>query len=301
MPLRDYALVLLVCTVWAFNFIAGAKGMEAFSPLLFMSLRFALLLSIALPFMRLPPAGQWLRLAGACLFVGAFHFTAMFWALKLSADVTSIALLQQMYVPIAVLLAIALLGERAGWRTLLATGIAFCGVLLIGLDPLVLAQPLAMALILLSALLQALGSVFMRGLHGLGPVSFQGWTAAFSLPVMLLATWLLEDGQLATMAAADTIYWGALLYSVIMASLVGHGLFFALVQRHPLPTLMPYMLLTPLLATLMGVLVWGDRPGWRLLAGGSLVLSGILVITLRGRARALARARAQRRNNRQPG
>ena len=25
---RDYALVLLVCVVWAFNFIAGAKGMD---------------------------------------------------------------------------------------------------------------------------------------------------------------------------------------------------------------------------------------------------------------------------------
>ena len=139
-----------------------------------------------------------------------------------------------------------------------------------------------------SALLQATGSVFMRGLHGLGPINFQGWTAAFSLPVMLLATLSLENDQMAVMAAADALHWAALLYSVFMASLVGHGLFFFLVQRHPLPVLMPFMLLAPLMATLFGVLVWGDRPGWRLLAGGTLVLSGILFITLRGRARALS-------------
>lgn len=288
MPVRDLALIVLVCTVWGFNFVAGAKGMQAFSPMLFMCLRFALLLTIVLPFMSWPPPGQWGRLAGACLFVGALHFTAMFWALKLSADVTSIALLQNMYVPISVLLAIFLLGERAGWKTLLATCIAFSGVLVMGFDPLVTSQPMAMALILLSALLQAMGSVFMRGLHGLGPVNFQGWTAAISLPVMLAATLTFEQNQIATMQAADPLHWAALLYSVFFASLVGHGLFFLLVQRHQLPELMPYMLLAPLAATVFGVLVWGDRPGFRLLLGGALVLTGILVITLRGRARALA-------------
>lgn len=288
MPIRDLALVVLVCMVWGFNFIAGAKGMQAFSPLLFMTIRFALLLSVVLPFMKWPASGQWKQLAGACLFVGAFHFTAMFWALKLSSDVTSIALLQNMYVPISVLLAIFLLGEKAGWKTLVATGSAFVGVLIIGLDPLVIAQPLAMVLILLSALLQATGSVFMRGLRGMSPLNFQGWTAAFSLPVMLAATLILEHDQWASMQAANGLHWGALLYSVFFASLVGHGLFFLLVQKHQLPRLMPYMLLAPVMATVFGVLVWGDRPGWRLLAGGGIVLLSILVITLRGRARSLA-------------
>jgi O-acetylserine/cysteine efflux transporter len=35
------------------------------------------------------------------------------------------------------------------------------------------------------------------------------------------------------------------------------------------------------LAVVFGILVWGDRPGWRLLVGGALVLAGILAITLR--------------------
>jgi O-acetylserine/cysteine efflux transporter len=36
-------------------------------------------------------------------------------------------------------------------------------------------------------------------------------------------------------------------------------------------------------AVIFGVIVWGDRPGWRVLFGGALVLLGILVITLRTR------------------
>ncbi|MFC1690323.1 hypothetical protein ACFL07_11830, partial [Pseudomonadota bacterium] len=41
-PPRDLALVLVICTVWAGNFIAGANGMQHFSPFLFMIFRFAL-------------------------------------------------------------------------------------------------------------------------------------------------------------------------------------------------------------------------------------------------------------------
>jgi O-acetylserine/cysteine efflux transporter len=49
---------------------------------------------------------------------------------------------------------------------------------------------------------------------------------------------------------------------------------------------MPYLQLTPVLAVVFGILVWGDRPGWRLLAGGAVVIVGILLITLRARGKA---------------
>jgi drug/metabolite transporter (DMT)-like permease len=35
------------------------------------------------------------------------------------------------------------------------------------------------------------------------------------------------------------------------------------------------------------VLIWGDRPGGKLIIGGSLVLLGILLITLLGKRKAL--------------
>jgi O-acetylserine/cysteine efflux transporter len=48
---------------------------------------------------------------------------------------------------------------------------------------------------------------------------------------------------------------------------------------------MPYLQLTPVLAVMFGIAIWGDRPGWRLVFGGALVIAGILIITLRARAR----------------
>lgn len=288
MPTRDLALVVLVCAAWGFNLLAGAKGMEGFPPFLFMALRFVGVLLITLPFLRRPPPGQFLRLGAVALSMGGLHFTLLFWALGLSEDVTSIAVLQIMYIPMAVLLAIAFLGERTGWRTLAATATAFAGVMVITFDPLVLGQLDALAIILGSAFFQALASVLMRGLHGFSPMNFQAWTAIWSLPVMVLASLLVEQDQGAVLRAAEPLEWAALAYTVVVASLIGHGLFYVLVQRHPLPQLMPYMLLMTPLGAVFGVLVWGDRPGPRLLIGGSIVLLSILFITLRGRQRAAA-------------
>lgn len=288
MSTRDLILVLGICLVWGFNFVAGAKGMEAFTPMQFVALRFACVLLLTLPFLRRPAPGQWWQLASAGLFLGALHFTFLNWALKLSSDVTSVTILQNMSIPFAVLLAMLFLGERAGWRTLAATSVAFAGVLVIGLDPLVLQQPQALAIALFSALFQALGSVLLRGLRGIHTFNFQCWSALLSLPVIVLAMLVLDPASLTSLGPVGPWHWAALAYSILMASLVGHGLFFVLAQRTPLPTLMPYLLMMPVFGTLFGVLVWGDRPGWRLLAGGVMVLSGILVITLRGRRKAAA-------------
>jgi O-acetylserine/cysteine efflux transporter len=284
---RDLALVLVICIVWAGNFVAGASGMQHFSPFLFMVLRFTLLLLILLPFIRRPPPGQWIRLIAVCLLTGGMHFSLLFWALSRSEDVSTVAIVQQTYIPMAVVLAMFLMREIVGWRTLAAIFLAFLGVLVIGFDPLVLKQPDVLVIALASALFQALGAIYQRGIRGVGVLNFQAWTAVIALPVLLAATLLTEQGQLEIIKTAQWQSWASVAYSAILASLVGHGLFFYLVQRHPVSSVMPYLQLTPVLAVVFGVLIWGDRPGARLLIGGALVITGILFITLRARQKVM--------------
>jgi O-acetylserine/cysteine efflux transporter len=281
LPARDLVLILVICIVWAGNFIAGSFGMQHFSPFLFMILRFGALLLILLPFLRWPPPGQWARLIAVCLLIGGLHFTLMFWALSRAQDVSTVAIVQQTYIPMAVILAMFLMKEKVGWKTMTATFLAFLGVLVIGFDPLVLKQTDVLAICLVSAMFQALGSIYQRGIRGIGVLNFQAWTAVIALPLLLAATALTEQGQLETLETAQWKDWAAVVYSAVMASMVGHGLFFYLVQRHPVTSVMPYLQLTPVFAVLFGVLIWGDRPGPRLLFGGAIVILGILLITLR--------------------
>lgn len=294
MPPRDLVLIVVVCLAWGFNFVAIAQGMQQFSPWLFTVLRFCILLLLLLPFLKLPPREQWWRLAVVCLSIGAAHFGTLFWALGISVDVSSVAITQQTYVPMTVILAMLILGERVGWRSLSAIAVSFAGVVVLMFDPKMLLQWNVIGISLLSALAQAVGSVFMRGLTGITVFSFQAWTAALSLPVLALGSLLFDENRLEMITTAGWLDWAAVLYTVFCASIVGHGLFFFLVQRHPVTAIMPYMLLTPLFAVISGIVVWGDRPGWRLLAGGALVLTGILAITLRALQKAAQRRAAAR-------
>lgn len=286
MKLRDLTIMMVICFVWAFNFLAGAKGVTQFSPLIFLSLRFALLLTLTWPFIRFPPPGQRLRVAAAALGTGTLHFCFLFWALKRAGDVSSVAIVQQIYIPMAVLLAVVFLGESVGWRTLTAIGVAFIGVLVLGFDPHVLAHPWALLLALSSAFFQALGSIYIRGISGVSPMSFQAWSAVLSLPIFLMLSFFLESGQLESIKSADAWHWGSVAFSAIGASIIGHGLFYYMAQRHPISTITPYLLIVPLMSVAFGVIFWGDNPGWRLLLGGAMVLMGMFIIALRSRRKA---------------
>lgn len=286
MPPSHLLALLLICLIWAGNFIAAAIAVSELPPITFTTLRFGIVLLLLAPWLRLPQPGQWPNLLVACLCMGAIHFGLVFVALARSSDVSSIAILMQVYVPMSTLLAVLLLGERIGWRSTAAIALAFGGVLVVGLDPLVLAQLDVLVLVLFSAFFLALGTIFMRRVQGVGLLSFQAWNALLSIvPLGLIALSLERPVEAIGLVELGNAAWPALLYSAIGASIIGHGTFYWLIQRHEVNTVTPYLLLVPVLAVLLGILVWGDRPGPRLILGGAMVISGVLWVTLRARYR----------------
>jgi O-acetylserine/cysteine efflux transporter len=214
------------------------------------------------------------------------HFGLSFWALKLAGDLSSPAIVMQSYVPMSVVLAWALLGERFGWRTGAAVALSFGGVLVLGFDPLVLDNPASLLMMLVSAFFLAMGTVLMRGLQGVDRYGMQAWTAIVGVaPLLLLSLWL-EPGGFAALSQFSAVAWGGVAYAAVVASLLGHGIYYTLVQRHPVARVMPWLLLTPVFAIGLGVAFWGDRPGPKLWLGGAMVLGGILVIAMRTQAKA---------------
>ena len=285
MPPRDLLLALLICLAWAGNFLMSALALRELPPLLFTALRLALLALLLGAFLRRPAPGQWPRLLAIALCTGVLHFGLSFWALKLAGDLSSPAIVMQSYVPMTVLLGWALLGERFGWRTGAAIGISFGGVLVLGFDPMVLQQPASLGLMLVSAFFLALGTVLMRGLQAMDRFGVQAWIAVAGVPPLLVLSLWLEPGGFALLPGASATAWVGVAYAAIVASLLGHSLYYTLVQRHPVAKLMPWLLLTPLFAVALGIVFWGDRPGPRLWLGGAMVLGGIVVIALRSLAK----------------
>ena len=285
---RDIALALVIVVTWALNFLTSALALRELPPVLFTALRFALLALPLLPFLRAPPAGQWPRLLAVCLCVGVLHFSTSFAALKLAGDLSSPAIVMQSYVPMSALLAWWWLGEGFGWRTGAAIALSFGGVLVLGFDPMVLDHPRALWMMLLSALLLAVGTVLMKGLRGIPMATQQGWMAVVSVGPLLALSAGLEPGGVEALRAASWVVWFGAAYAAFASSLLGHGLYYVLVQRHPVAQVTPWLLLVPVLAVGLGIAFWGDRPGPRLWIGGAMVLGGVLLIALR----ALAKSRS---------
>jgi len=285
MPARDIVLVLLICIAWAFNFLTSALAMREIPPFLFTALRFALLALPLVFFLKRPATGQWPRLLAIVLCVGVLHFGLSFSALKLAGDLSSPAIVMQSYIPMTALLAWWVLGERFAWRTGVAIAVSFAGVLVLGFDPLVLDQPASLLLMLVAAALLAVGTVLMKGLRGMDVFSQQGWMAVFSvLPLLAISLWL-EPGAIARLPQASWVAWAGALYAAFLSSLLGHGLYYVLVKRHPVAQVTPWLLLVPVLAVALGIVFWGDRPGPRLWIGGAMVLGGVLIVALRAIAK----------------
>lgn len=272
-------LALLANIAWAFNFIAGKAGVAHFQPFLFTALRFAFVLLALFSFLRWIP-GQMRRVLGIGLVLGILHFSLIFAGLAASGDISSVAIASQLYVPFSALLATLVLGETLEGRRWFGIALAFGGVMAIGFDPVVFQHLEALLLVTAAAMAQAVATIQMRRLQGVNVFVLQAWIALCATPGLALLSLLFEREQWTALRAATWLELAAPLYSAIGASIVGHGILYYLVSRYPVGVTTPLMLLTPVLAVVFGVLLWGDVLSGRLVLGGLLTLAGIAIITV---------------------
>jgi len=124
-----------------------------------------------------------------------------------------------------------------------------------------------------------------------GVFELQAMMAAVSVPVLLTLSFLFEAGQAHELAGLTTRGYLALGYTIVIASLFGHGVSYFLLQRNPVSTVTPFFLLTPVFGVLLSVAILDEVLTSRMIAGAFVTFVGIAVVTLRERRRALAMGR----------
>ncbi|MDH2433174.1 DMT family transporter [Pokkaliibacter sp. MBI-7] len=286
MPLRDWALALLANTAWAFNFVAGKEGSAQFEPLMFTALRFSVVLLLLFPFLKIIP-GQMNTIIKIGALLGVGHFSLIFLGINMAGGVGGVAIATQLYVPFATLMAWLWLGEFMTVQRWLGTFLAFAGVVLVGFDPEVLKYWQALLLVSIAGLFMAVATIWMKRLQGVGIWQLQAWIAAVATPCLWTLSLLFEHHQLQLLTSAHWWQWAAPVYSALGATLTGHAIVYYLVQRYPVSLTTPLLMISPIMAIFIGILIYGEEPGWKLWVGAAMTLSGIGVIhaRLRGRRR----------------
>jgi O-acetylserine/cysteine efflux transporter len=270
-------MIVLANSVWGFNFIAGKIGTEVFEPLLFTALRFLFLLLLMLPWLK-PARGKMKPLLMVAFLLGVLHFGMIFIGLNAGGDIASIAITTQLYVPFSAIFASVFLREKISLMSVFSIALAFGGVMVIGFDPIVFNHLDAILWVAGAALVMAVATILMRECPDLGVFRLQAWIAVVAAPSLLLLSSIFESGQVRILSNVSIIDFWTPLYSAVGASIVGHGIVYYLLGRYPVSIVTPLLLPTPLVATFLGVLIFGDSLGWKMIIGGSMTLLGVLML-----------------------
>ena len=291
MALREFLVLLMVCTVWGLHFtvMRHAIGAQGIDPLFYAATRMSLVALVMAPFLRWHP-GQMGKVVVAGLGFGAFNYLFMFPALGMTtASAAAVAI--ELYMPMSVILGVVLLGERIRAWSGLGIALAFAGVVVIGLsEPGGTVGPLfalGIALIALAALSEAFGAIAVKKLPGLSPFQLVAWAGVMGSLVLWPATLILEDNQLAALAPETRAgFLAALLYSALLVSVVAHGSYYWLLGRLPLSVVAPVGLLNTVIGVAGGLLILREAPTPALFTGMAVTLAGVALIIWRSRVKA---------------
>lgn len=280
MPIRDTMLALLVVAIWGFNFTVIKLSVEAFPPLFAAALRF-FIAAVPLVFFIKPPRVKWQLVVGYGLAFGValYGFLNLSMAFGMPAGLSSLVLQTQAFFTMA--LAFFLLGERPGRFQLLGAAVAFGGIAVIAGERFEGATIWPFLLTLLAALAWGLANILTKKAGRFDPVAFTVW-GVLVVPVPLLALSLLMDEGGAIVSAVQDFSWqdGVMFaYLAYPATLLGGVIWSGLLARHPAMIVAPFTLLVPIVGLFSGFVVLGETISALEIAGGALVVGG-LVVTL---------------------
>jgi drug/metabolite transporter (DMT)-like permease len=168
-------------------------------------------------------------------------------------------------------MAVPILGERVGWRRVMATLVGFTGLLIILRPGLATFDPAALFAVA-AAVLYALYNVLTRLVSGSDP---SGTTILYTAVVGALLSTVNGVPTWTDMTAAN---WG---WMAVLATLgiAAHVLLIKALEYAPASLLQPYNYLMLVWAVGVGYLIFGDVPDvWTIVGGTIIVASGLYVL-----------------------
>jgi probable blue pigment (indigoidine) exporter len=266
--------------VWGTTYVVTTEALPPDRPLLAALLRAlpAGLLLVALT-RRLPSGDWWWRsLVLGTLNIGAFFGLLFVAAYRLPGGVAAtVGAVQPLFVAV---LAVGLLGTRLRPRTLAATLVGMVGVGLLVLRADARLDPQGLAAALGSAAVMATGVVLSKRWTTSAPaLAVTGWQLTAGGLVLLPVALLVEGGPPSTITALNV---GGYTYLSLVGTAVAYALWFRGLRELP-PTSVAFLgLLSPLVATVIGLVTLGESLT-ATQAVGALAVVGALAAAQTGR------------------
>jgi O-acetylserine/cysteine efflux transporter len=275
---RDSLLAAFVASIWGLNFVVIDWGMHGVPPLLFAAIRFTVVVLPAV-FLVPRPTAPWRTIAAVGVFMSLGQFGFLYVSMAAGLNPGLAALVLQAQVIFTVVIAAGVLHERPSPSQVVGVALGSAGLVVVAVGRGGHVTVAALVLCLLGALCWGVGNVVSRASGISGGLSLTIWSAVV-VPVPLFALSLVLDGPTAVATALSTFSWQAVVstaYTAGLASLVGYGIFNTLLSRNPSSSVVPWVLLAPVVAMASAWLLLDQQPTTAEITGGAVLILGVLV------------------------
>ena len=273
MNTKQIFLALIVPITWGFGYALTKIGMDQFTPLLLMSLRFGIAGLILVWFTK-PPWG-FMRELFIIAFIGStIQYGFTYYGLK-GIDVSTASILVQLEGPILALLSTLILKERLGWPRALGMGLAFTGVVVIVGEPRLSDSLDSVALVITGAVFWAIAQIMISRLKSLSGITILTWVAIIATPQMLLISLIIEEGQWEAIKTANLVDWSIVFYLSFIMTVIGYSVWYHLLRICDVSKISPFLMLLPVTSIIAGIVLLNEQFTLAMGIGGLLVMTGV--------------------------
>jgi len=275
----DTLSAISVAIIWGMGFVIAKAAMEHFSPILLMALRFTLTALCMIWFFR-PDPKLFNKLFWIAFVSAAIQYSLTFTGVS-GIDASTAALLIQLEVPFAILLAAVVLGDKLTIRQGVGVSLAFCGAILIVGEPKLANNMRYVLMVIGGGFAWSLGQIMIKMMGVSGGFSLISSVAVFAAPQLFIASYLLEDNQIDQIITASPAVWAAVVYLGLVMTTLGYAMWYRLLGLYDVNMVMPFLLLLPVASVVGGYLFLDEILTTKIAIGGLLALAGVAIITLR--------------------
>ena len=270
---KQILLALIVPITWGLGFTLAKIGMEQFSALLIMTIRFGIAGLILVWFTK-PPWGHMREIFVVALIGSTIQYGLTYNGLK-GIDASTAAILVQLEGPILAIMGAFLLKEKLGITRALGMGLAFIGVLIIVGEPRLDGHLDSVILLIAGSAVWAVAQIMISRLKNLSGITILAWVAIMATPQMFVASLLIEDGQWLAITTASFIDWSIILYLALIMTVLGYSVWYHLLSSVDVSKVSPFLMLLPITSIIAGIVLLDEKLTSSMILGGLLIMSGV--------------------------
>ena len=264
---------MIVPITWGLGFTLAKIGMEQFSALLIMSIRFGIA-GLVLVWFTKPPWGHMREIFVVALIGSTIQYGLTYNGLK-GIDASTAAILVQLEGPILALMGTILLKEKLGLTRALGMGFAFLGVFIIAGEPRLDGHIDSVILLVAGSTVWAVAQIMISRLKGLSGITILAWVAIMATPQMLIASLIIEDGQWQAITTASLVDWSIIFYLAFIMTVVGYSVWYHLLSSVDVSQVSPFLMLLPITSIIAGMVLLDEKLTLSMIIGGLMIMTGV--------------------------